>query len=261
MAYALPYCHLLGLEFCHAQNDEPPNAAFVTSDAEFHLRVRQAILVAQTSARQFGLLLIQRPGTAEDVVQFDDDSREFENSLFMQIRNSLRDSDTIMHLSDHVVGVLLPFVGSIEDVELVIWRIGKIDAAFQTNTDRQSSSDNRRGTIRHASNATQLLKCAENALDQAQANGSRFAIHSIEVLSHRPSKQLMTELRHAIVADQLFLAYQPKVNLSGACVTGVEALARWQHPERGVIAPDEFIPVAERTGLIIPLTLWVLHRA
>ena len=71
----------------------------------------------------------------------------------------------------------------------------------------------------------------------------------------------MTELRHAIVADQLFLAYQPKVNLSGAYVTGVEALARWQHPERGVIAPDEFIPVAERTGLIIPLTLWVLQRA
>ena len=71
----------------------------------------------------------------------------------------------------------------------------------------------------------------------------------------------MTELRHAIVTDQLFLAYQPKVNLSGAYVTGVEALARWQHPERGVIAPDEFIPVAERTGLIIPLTLWVLHRA
>ncbi len=71
----------------------------------------------------------------------------------------------------------------------------------------------------------------------------------------------MTELRHAIVADQLFLAYQPKVNLAGAYVTGVEALARWQHPERGVIAPDEFIPVAERTGLIIPLTFWVLQHA
>ena len=83
------------------------------------------------------------------MAQLDDGSREFENSLFMQIRNSLRDSDTIMHLSDHVVGVLLPFVRSTEDVELVIWRmLGKIEAGVsRRNTDRQSSSDDRRGTI------------------------------------------------------------------------------------------------------------------
>src|SRR4026208_719950 len=103
-----------------------------SSDAEFHLRVRQAILVAQTSARQLGLLLIQCRGTSDNMAQLDDGSREFENSLFMQIRNSLRDSDTIMQLSDHVVGVLLPFVRSTEDVELVIWRmLDKIEAAFR----------------------------------------------------------------------------------------------------------------------------------
>ena len=235
-----------------------------SSDAEFHLRVRQAILVAQTSARQLGLLLIQCRGTSDNMAQLDDGSREFENSLFMQIRNSLRDSDTIMQLSDHVVGVLLPFVRSTEDVELVIWRmLDKIEAAFRDEIQIGKVAPTIGAALfpDHASSATQLLKCAEKALEQAQANGSRFAVHTIEVLSHRPSIQLMSELRHAIVTDQLFLAYQPKVNLSGAYVTGVEALARWQHPERGVIAPDEFIPVAERTGLIIPLTLWVLHRA
>jgi len=235
-----------------------------SSDAEFHLRVRQAILVAQTSARQFGLLLIQSPTEVRDGLHQDDSNRDFENSLFMQIRNSLRDSDTIMHLSDHLVGVLLPFVRSTEDIELVIWRIlGKIEEAF--------SGEIKSGKIApyigaalfpdHAANAASLIDCADKALDRAVSNGSRFAIHSIQIPSHRPTKQLMTELRQAIVADQLFLAYQPKVNLSGAYVTGVEALARWQHPERGVIAPDEFIPVAERTGLIIPLTLWVLQRA
>ena len=235
-----------------------------SSDAEFHLRVRQAILVAQTSARQFGLLLIRCPEATGDMPYHDDSNREFSNSLFMQIRNSLRDSDTIMHLSDRLIGVLLPFVRSTEDVELVIWRIlGKIEEAF--------SGDIKIGKVApfigaalfpdHASNAADLLDCADKALQRAQTNGSRFAIHSIQVPSHRPTKQLMTELRQAIVAEQLFLAYQPKVNLSGAHVTGVEALARWQHPQRGVIAPDEFIPVAERTGLIIPLTLWVLQRA
>ena len=182
----------------------------------------------------------------------------------MQIRNSLRDSDTIMQLPNRALGVLLPFVRSIEDVELVISRIfGKVDEAF--------CEELRIGHIapvigaalfpEHASSATQLIQCAEKALDQAQRNRSRFAIHSPRVPSQKPTKQLMTELRQAIVTDQLFLAYQPKVNLSGSYISGVEALARWQHPERGVIPPDEFIPVAERTGLIIPLTLWVMHRA
>jgi len=204
-----------------------------SSDAEFHLRVRQAILVAQTSARQFGLLLIQSPVATGDGQALDDSNHEFENSLFMQIRNSLRDSDTIMHLSDHLVGVLLPFVRSPEDIELVIWRIlGKIEETF--------SGEIKSGKVApyigaalfpdHASNAADLVDCANKALNRALANGSRFAIHTIQIPTHRPTKQLMTELRQAIVADQLFLAYQPKVNLSGAYVTGVEALARWQHP-------------------------------
>jgi EAL domain-containing protein (putative c-di-GMP-specific phosphodiesterase class I) len=71
----------------------------------------------------------------------------------------------------------------------------------------------------------------------------------------------MSELRQAIVSDQLFLAFQPKVNLSKGPVTGVEVLLRWHHPDYGVVVPDQFIPVAERTGLIIPLTLWVLQQS
>jgi len=235
-----------------------------SSDAEFHLRVRQAILVAQTSARQFGLLLIQCPETTVDITEIEGGSRDIDNSLFMQIRTPLRDSDTIMQLANHVIGVLLPFVRSAEDVELVIWRIlEKIDDAFGDviNIGKITPSIGAALFPDHASSATQLIECAEAALLRARNNSRRFAIHSIQVPSHRPSTQLMTELRKAIVGEQLFLAYQPKVNLSGSYITGVEALARWQHPERGVIAPDEFIPVAERTGLIIPLTLWVLQRA
>jgi EAL domain-containing protein (putative c-di-GMP-specific phosphodiesterase class I) len=71
----------------------------------------------------------------------------------------------------------------------------------------------------------------------------------------------MTELRQAIVREQFFLTFQPKVDLLKPRVTGVEVLLRWQHPEHGIILPDHFIPVAERTGLIIPLTLWVLQQS
>jgi len=235
-----------------------------SSNAEFHLRIRQAILVAQTSGRQFGLLLIQCPDTNVDITRCDDDIRDFGDSLFMRIRSPLRDSDTVMQLSDHMVGVLLPFVRSVDDVELVIWRIMEnIDDAFGDgiNLGKVNPSIGAALFPDHASSATQLIESAEAALLRAQNKRRRFAIHSMQTPSQRPSKHLMTELRQAIIGDQLFLAYQPKVNLSGAYVTGVEALARWQHPERGVIAPDEFIPVAERTGLIIPLTLWVLQRA
>jgi EAL domain-containing protein (putative c-di-GMP-specific phosphodiesterase class I) len=71
----------------------------------------------------------------------------------------------------------------------------------------------------------------------------------------------MSQLRQGIVGDEMFLLFQPKIDLRDGTVSSVEALARWRHPELGLILPEEFIPVAERTGLIVPLTLWVLHRS
>src|SRR5689334_10664277 len=73
---------------------------------------------------------------------------------------------------------------------------------------------------------------------------------------------LIGELRGAIERDELLLYYQPKVQLADiGAVIGAEALVRWDHPERGMIAPGEFIPLAEHTGLMRPLTLWVLETA
>jgi EAL domain-containing protein (putative c-di-GMP-specific phosphodiesterase class I) len=71
----------------------------------------------------------------------------------------------------------------------------------------------------------------------------------------------LAELRRAIEQDQLFLLYQPKVDIRSRTSNGVEALVRWRHPQRGIVPPDQFIGLAERTGLIKPLTYWVLNEA
>ena len=72
---------------------------------------------------------------------------------------------------------------------------------------------------------------------------------------------MMGELRQAIENDELVVYYQPKINVKTHRISGAEALIRWQHPEHGFLGPDEFIPMAERTGLIRPLSVWVLNQA
>ncbi len=93
--------------------------------------------------------------------------------------------------------------------------------------------------------------------------------HQLGVVRYRPDHDtfdaaalaLVADLRRAIEADELVLHYQPKVSLSDGTVTGLEALVRWQHPTLGLLYPDSFIPIAERTELIDHLTRWVLRRA
>ena len=114
----------------------------------------------------------------------------------------------------------------------------------------------------HGFDVTTLLRCADVAMYVAKRNQSGPKVYAPEIDHHSPRKlALMSELRRAIADDGLLLHYQPKVSLSLGRIVGVEALVRWPHPVYGLIPPDEFIPLAERTGLIGPLTRWVLERA
>lgn len=108
-----------------------------------------------------------------------------------------------------------------------------------------------------------LLRNADLALYRAKAEGRgiyRFFEQDMNIkLQQR--KLLEAALRRALSDDQLELHYQPQISLDGDRITGVEALIRWCHPEHGMMPPSDFIPLAEETGMIIPITEWVLRRA
>lgn len=107
-----------------------------------------------------------------------------------------------------------------------------------------------------------LVRRAEVAMYLAKEEKTGYAVYAPEKDKYSPERlTLLTDLRHAIEQDQLFLAYQPKIDVRTGAVTGVEALVRWQHPRLGLVPPDEFIGLAERTGLMQPLTHWVLNEA
>jgi diguanylate cyclase (GGDEF)-like protein/PAS domain S-box-containing protein len=111
--------------------------------------------------------------------------------------------------------------------------------------------------------AETLLSNADVALYRAKSEGRgtyRFFTDAMNLEVHT-RVNLATELREAIAAGQLFLEYQPQVDVDTGRIVGVEALARWHHPTRGVVSPGEFIPAAEKSGLIAPLGHWVLREA
>jgi diguanylate cyclase (GGDEF)-like protein/PAS domain S-box-containing protein len=110
-----------------------------------------------------------------------------------------------------------------------------------------------------------LLRLSDIAMFRARQkseNESSFAYYSEEMNLHTLHQlRIEIDLLHAIEHDELLLHYQPKVNMQDGAITGAEALVRWQHPERGLLMPAEFIQVAESSGLIAPLSEWVLEAA
>ncbi|GID33190.1 putative bifunctional diguanylate cyclase/phosphodiesterase [Paractinoplanes brasiliensis] len=181
-----------------------------------------------------------------------------------RLRTGLRPGDTLARLGGDEFALILPH----SDIVTVRALLDELSATLATELVLDGvplSIEASFGAAlypEHGREIDELLRRADAAMYHGKRGSSDVVVYAGEDMSH-PTKWLMVqaELRHALARDELVLHYQPKVDLRSGEVVGVEALVRWQHPHRGLLPPSEFLPAAEQSGLIEPLTAWVLRRA
>ena len=189
--------------------------------------------------------------------------------LLQQIARSLRESvwgsDLVACLGGDEFAILLPRLASSEDIELVLRKISTSLRSTFTAGGIPISLEARIGYAifpDQADNADLLWQRAGVALRAAKEQHASQMMYDKGIDYYDPRRlALVSGFQKAIDTDELVLHYQPKIDLQRECVIGVEVLLRWQHAKRGLLYPDAFIPLVEHTGLIDPMTTWVLANA
>ncbi|MGH6717788.1 MAG: putative bifunctional diguanylate cyclase/phosphodiesterase [Alphaproteobacteria bacterium] len=182
-----------------------------------------------------------------------------------RLRGVLRDSDTIGRLGSDDFGILLSSAETIEGAIRVAERIQHhVESRFTVGGHTIDATMSMGVALFpvHGHDADTLLRHADMALSEARRARIPYSVFgTVENDLARSSFHLAGDLRRAVENDELVLHYQPKVAMATGCAIGVEALVRWNHPTLGLIMPGDFMPLAERTALITPLSLVILDKA
>ncbi|MGD0168046.1 MAG: EAL domain-containing protein [Gaiellaceae bacterium] len=232
----------------------------------FRDRIEQALLTAEREGGRIALLLM-------DLDRF----KEINDTLghaagdhvlcevAQRLKSCLRASDTVARLGGDEFGLLL--LGQAEPSEIVPV-LDKLQAAIETPIEIDGlplGIEASIGVAFYPDNGIEveeLMKHTDVAMYAAKQQNRSYSFYERATDTHNPVHlTLVGELRRAIDNHELVLYYQPKASFSDGAIRGVEALVRWMHPERGLLPPDEFIPATLETGLMKPLTLYVLDEA
>jgi diguanylate cyclase (GGDEF)-like protein len=232
----------------------------------FHDRLEQAVLQAKRRDVALPVLIM-------DVDRFKDINEtlgfqagdQLLRDVAQRLKGVLRESDTTARLGSDEFGVLLTTATTIDGAVSATKKIAdKLAAPFTVagHAVDLSMSIGVAAFPVHGEDAQTLLRHAEMAMTEARRTHSPFAVYARDQDEGAlVSLRLASGLRRAIEKDELVLHFQPKVNVATKKIIGTEALVRWNHPELGLTMPNAFIPLAERTALITPLSLLVMRKA
>jgi len=233
--------------------------------AAFAEQVEQAMVNYELEGRQFAVLLIDLTRFSrvnEGVGSLAGD--ELIITVARRLISALRAGDVLARLGGDEFAVLLSVADDPSEAMRAARRMQACLATPIRLGELEIKIDCAVGAAMMATGvdaAEDLIRNAQFAMKRAKYSGHAELYQAGDSTAARQRFSLETELRRAIERDQLHLAFQPLIDLASGRVLGFEALARWDHPEKGPISPVEFIPVAEESGLIVPLGRWALRAA
>jgi diguanylate cyclase (GGDEF)-like protein/PAS domain S-box-containing protein len=234
--------------------------------ALLHDRTQQALRLAGRQGLIAALLLLD----LDRFKEVNDTLGHHHGDLLLQqvaerLHGSLRSSDTVARLGGDEFAVLLPQITGVQEATAVADKLSAAIEAPFTIDGLTLDVDASIGVAvypDHASDADQLLQRADVAMYATKVTHAGYTVYDPALDQHNPRRLgLLGQLRRALAAGELVVHYQPKADVPSGRILGVEALVRWQHPEHGLLGPGEFVPLAETTGLIRPLTSYVLDAA